>query len=426
MDLSKPNIICWIILLAVVPTIFAQTEQWKIVGEMPNPVAGGQAVVHDSKIFILGGYSDASKMPTDLIQVYDPETGLWEIAGRMQAQRALFSCDFYQDSLFIFGGATDDSTKALTSETWSFDKDPVIYDQKQIFNRIGAAGIVYDNSVFIIGGYSDDPIWSAGRPAYIVGYNIPERSIIYETDSLFVDDLPYQQFAARYNEMIYLFGGVSPNVSNKVFRFNANTHNYEKIFPNLQRARAGGQAVHTENGLFYLIGGYEDKSAPLASVERYQVTDFGFINDSTADLTVARKELMAVYYDHFIYVFGGMDDDNKVITKIERMDLVPSTAVVEQHSQVEDFKLENAYPNPFNAATVISLSLQKKSRVRLEVFSITGRLVKTLASEELPSGQYRFSWDGIDENQQSVASGVYICRLFSDYAFTSQKITLLR
>jgi hypothetical protein len=77
----------------------------------------------------------------------------------------------------------------------------------------------------------------------------------------------------------------------------------------------------------------------------------------------------------------------------------------------EIFMLRQNYPNPFNAYTRIEYTLSLRSKVKLEIFTITGRKVQTLVDGEQEAGDYTKQWDGTQESGTKVASGLYIYRL---------------
>jgi len=85
------------------------------------------------------------------------------------------------------------------------------------------------------------------------------------------------------------------------------------------------------------------------------------------------------------------------------------------------FKLENAYPNPFNAMTSVSFELSMRSAVRLALYDLNGREVFQLAGGEMDAGRYSFSVDA-----SSLASGVYILRLDAGQVAASQKLVLMK
>jgi hypothetical protein len=77
-----------------------------------------------------------------------------------------------------------------------------------------------------------------------------------------------------------------------------------------------------------------------------------------------------------------------------------------------EFALYPNFPNPFNPWTMLKFSVPYNSKLRLDVFNVLGQTVKTLvADEEKPSGNYFVAWDGRDEHNNKVASGVYFYRL---------------
>jgi len=79
------------------------------------------------------------------------------------------------------------------------------------------------------------------------------------------------------------------------------------------------------------------------------------------------------------------------------------------------FSLLQNYPNPFNSATLIRYHLSAVGRppsaVTLRVYNILGEEVRTLVDKPQKAGYYEVIWDGRDDSDKEVASGVYFCRL---------------
>ncbi len=71
------------------------------------------------------------------------------------------------------------------------------------------------------------------------------------------------------------------------------------------------------------------------------------------------------------------------------------------------------YPNPFNPSTTISFNLQEEGEIKLEIYNIKGQKVKTLIA--FPNGglgtRDSVTWNGTDENNQPVSSGIYFYKL---------------
>ncbi|VAX29003.1 hypothetical protein MNBD_IGNAVI01-3088, partial [hydrothermal vent metagenome] len=93
----------------------------------------------------------------------------------------------------------------------------------------------------------------------------------------------------------------------------------------------------------------------------------------------------------------------------------------------KNYKLENAYPNPFNPSTTIRFSIPKNEKVRLEVYDIRGRLVNSLVdSEVMSAGTYESKWNGTNNRGEKVTSGIYIARLTTGDFMRSIKLNMLK
>lgn len=78
------------------------------------------------------------------------------------------------------------------------------------------------------------------------------------------------------------------------------------------------------------------------------------------------------------------------------------------------FRLNQNYPNPFNNSTMISYHLPVEAQVTLTVCDILGRKVKTIAAGKQAAGTYQVAWHGVDDAENSVASGIYFFRIQSE------------
>ena len=91
------------------------------------------------------------------------------------------------------------------------------------------------------------------------------------------------------------------------------------------------------------------------------------------------------------------------------------------------YRYRGSYPNPFNPRTMIHFDLPEPvEQLALHVYDIAGRHVATLVDGALPAGSHQIVWNGVDRNGNSVASGVYVCRLSSKELNATSKLTLVR
>jgi hypothetical protein len=104
--------------------------------------------------------------------------------------------------------------------------------------------------------------------------------------------------------------------------------------------------------------------------------------------------------------------------------LVGSAAFVEQEGDEmtpEESQLLGNYPNPFQARTTIAYTVAEPSAVRLTVYDLRGRRVRTLVDEQQEPGREEALLDA-----RGLSSGVYVYRLtVGDYTETS-KVVLVR
>jgi hypothetical protein len=84
------------------------------------------------------------------------------------------------------------------------------------------------------------------------------------------------------------------------------------------------------------------------------------------------------------------------------------------------------YPNPFNPETTIKYQVKMDADINLEVFNIKGQKVKTLVDEFMPIGNYEATWNGTDDNGQSVSSGVYFYKMRSGKFTSTKKMVLMK
>jgi uncharacterized delta-60 repeat protein len=98
----------------------------------------------------------------------------------------------------------------------------------------------------------------------------------------------------------------------------------------------------------------------------------------------------------------------------------------ESEEKPSQIGLSENYPNPFNPATVIDYSVDRKGLVLLVIYDVLGRQVRTLVNERKERGGYSVRWDGKDDEGRQSASGVYFYQLkVGDYT-SSKKMVLLK
>ncbi len=111
--------------------------------------------------------------------------------------------------------------------------------------------------------------------------------------------------------------------------------------------------------------------------------------------------------------------DNGILSKNSSMTELAAVSI-------NKFELFDNYPNPFNPETNIKFTLPKGAEVKLEIYNMTGQLVRTLVSGNLPAGYHRFRWDGTNNAGTKAASGMYIYRIKAAGFSAAKRMLLIK
>ena len=104
----------------------------------------------------------------------------------------------------------------------------------------------------------------------------------------------------------------------------------------------------------------------------------------------------------------------------------PQTGIDDELGTPVTYVLRGVSPNPFNPMTTVSYGSPVDSAVRLAVYNVAGRHVRTLVDGQVDAGYHVVVWDGRDDRGVEVSSGVYFCRMEADRFEDSTKMVLLK
>lgn len=124
-------------------------------------------------------------------------------------------------------------------------------------------------------------------------------------------------------------------------------------------------------------------------------------------------------------IFNEGDPNAQVVNGVIR---VRNTADVES-GDVVDFALGAGTPNPARAGCRIPFAIPSTARggarAQIEIYSVDGRCVRTLADGLFEAGRHEISWDGRDSRGLSVDAGLYFVRLTSAGQARSRKLAVV-
>jgi hypothetical protein len=275
----------------------------------------------------------------------------------------------------IYFGGTDIDNK----------KDIVLYEIDQDFGfDIHNAGDLDNNGI-------DDIIIGSGTAVYIYS-----RAVLTNI----IRTVP--NWGVGGNAMIGSGGDINNDSFNDFLIGNTNYINDNDVMVGLVRGYYGGTVLDT---LFDFSMEGEIKWERFS----YFLTIIGDINGDGYDEVAVGAPGYPDYQNPLgkVYVYSykqpdGIDDPEYFNQKIQ-------------------YSLYQNYPNPFNAVTSISYYLAMKSDVKLSIFDLLGQEVVVLIDQEQRLGKYDVIFKG-----ESLNSGVYLYRLFSDEFTISKKMLLLK
>lgn len=142
--------------------------------------------------------------------------------------------------------------------------------------------------------------------------------------------------------------------------------------------------------------------------------------DEPATVTVVDPAAMTILHQYDFLHFPG---SNVSVTNLD-----PVASAVPGHGSLPSATqlMTSAAPNPFNPQVAISYLLERDSLVRVEIYDIHGRLVRTLHNGPQSVGEQSVTWDGRDRQGRNMPSGTYLYRVNTGTAAGMGKVTLAK
>lgn len=170
-------------------------------------------------------------------------------------------------------------------------------------------------------------------------------------------------------------------------------------------------------GSTYFIGlnTWGNNSYPLLSAEGMTPAIYSDANGSKL-----------VFFTFSFEAINNPDSREQVMGKIlEYFDVINDNHD-ESIQPMRSSRLLSVYPNPFNPEVKIRFEIAGKDIPEISVYNLKGQKVKSLISDQKSAGVYEISWNGENEIQQRVSSGMYLIVLKSRTQTSVKKILLLK
>jgi len=192
-----------------------------------------------------------------------------------------------------------------------------------------------------------------------------------------------------------------------------------------------GEEVESYEGVLVQIN-----NVTIASVNQYDWS----ITDATGNVTLIDDDMANMAAGNFmsdleegqeLASVSGIFNFSFGTYKLQIRDLADLGETVGINPDVNvnpyDYALLNNFPNPFNPETQIRFTMGGENNVKLVIYDIMGRQVKTLIDGEYyQPGFHVVNWNGTDNVGQKVSSGMYIYRIKAGDFIEDKKMLLVK
>lgn len=300
----------------------------------------------------------------------------------------------------------------------------------------GSSWSSLDNGVVSNGNYGVLALASLGTDLYVGGNfwklignnnitNIVKLNTLTSTWSPLSVGLNNKVYSLIVNNSELYVAGEFTNVGNHIAKWNGST--WIPLGSGTSGSVTGASRALAIQGNDLFIGGqYAFAGSTSANnISKWDGSDFfalssgvsGFYYATVMSLTTIGSDL----YAGGVFTIAGNTNAN-YIAKYSCNSI--TTSIYDDSGKnviPEDFKLSQNFPNPFNPTTIIRFDIPKESLVKLTVYDILGRLVKTLVNENKKPGIYEVQFDA-----KNLASGIYFYHINTGNYNLTRKMILLK
>ncbi|MCK5052306.1 MAG: chitobiase/beta-hexosaminidase C-terminal domain-containing protein [Candidatus Cloacimonetes bacterium] len=335
----------------------------------------------------------------------------------------VFSCRYnsnpiIEENLFI------DNSAGSSGGTfyYSYSSGGTISNNIISFSSAQSGGAFYcdDSSPTILNNlFHNNSTYSDGCALYLTNSSTMDITNCTFTDNFFTN--PYYD-----QSVIYCIESSSPIFNNCIF-WNPDTDEIEAV-TSFQPCYPSFYYCLAEGGLEQFTGSNNLDLEPMfvnPEDNNYQLLEDSPCIDSgtpdTSGLNLPEWDLL-----HNERIWDG-DGNGIAIIDIGAYEYgAPSVDVEDPIIQTQNIISLKNYPNPFNPMTTIAYTLPSDGMIGLKVYNIKGQVVKTLIEGEQLAGSYETVWNGKDNNEKSVSTGIYFYKLSTKNKTIMRKMLMLK
>ena len=392
---------------------------WERMPDMDTSRAVFKSVLHDGKIYAIGGLKSVNPPYGITTDVYDTETGEWSVMASMENPCSGLSVEIINNKIYVIGGVY--STKQQYTVIQEYDIETDTWSTKCTmpeprFNHISE---VIDGKIYIAGGMTVD---ENGRHPGLTSARVYDP-VNDQWDT--IADLHHERYFGRsciFNNKIYVFGGAPPGVPYNVAHQSIEIYDPETDVWTISEDEIPipfmGGMVQVYGDSILLLGGFRI----VLDKENYSCI-YKYVPDAPEDkwtemvsMPVKRGVMAGNIVDHYLHMIGGFDGFQNNELEISQdnhwrldLDSLKPTITGLQESIIQEIR---AYPNPTSGILTVETDYLGSYLI---INSANGQSLHREVLEETPH----------QVNLSSFQKGIYFITIKSKDFISTKKIIKL-
>jgi gliding motility-associated-like protein len=280
---------------------------WATIATIPFPRHSHGSVIYNNKVYIVGGHNHVLSVYPPQVDIYDISTNTWSIGANLPTPRGELVVSEVNGKIYAIGGYDFAATNLVheynpATNTW-------IAKASMPTSRSVMSGAVYNGKIYVAGGWPGAKdileIYDPATNLWSTGANMPQGR---KNGNSMVE----------LNGKLYFIGGQDASGSityNDVFVYNPILNTWTTAAP-LPANRFMGVA-YTDGVKIYYCGGTSNSTGSLSAQRTIFIYD-PVINrwtTSSTQLPKARTRHSGNFYNGKLFVFGGIDANNNIISE---------------------------------------------------------------------------------------------------------------
>ncbi|NOZ75192.1 MAG: T9SS type A sorting domain-containing protein [FCB group bacterium] len=353
------------VLLFFLPVLLFAQGEWSSGMSLPEPRSGHGAVVVDSLIYLIGGFTNAQHQASGSCWSYNPATDSWnQDLPSLNYDRANLAVVAKSDTIWVFGG------RHMNSMVGAIERFVIGSSAWEVVGtmpdaRMGLGAVRVGDEVYLFGGKRS--MGMSGLPTNRVDiYNLSSGE--WTEGPTLLQARAHFGYALKGDSLICAGGSyLDPMFTAEQLIVGDGWSG----LPNLDEPRSNAAAVIYRNN-FILLGGYTSGGQSVTNLELIdgQWQEF-------PGLALPRYNHSAVVYNDDIFVMGGRNGQ-QVLTSNERYSIDLSTGD-NGWQPTERFSISPPWPNPFNSAFEFQVTLPgtQSGQLVLSIYNLAGQQIMT-------------------------------------------------